>query len=111
VTGRTSTNSAGRVRTTTFNLDEFECEDDPGPFAFILGGRSYEMVDPHAVDYRDLTPILLAARTGDVVKALSGMLDPDDVEAFWENKIPAFKLNAIGEGWLNHYKLAASPRL
>jgi hypothetical protein len=91
----------------TINLDELECDDAPGPFTFTLGGRDYEMVDPYAMDYRDLIPILAAARKSDIVKALSGMLDPDDVEAFWENKIPAFKLNAIAEGWRDHYKLAA----
>lgn len=88
-----------------FDLDALEREDDPGPFTFVLGGREYQMLDPQGADYRDLVPILAHLNRGDVVAGLNGLLDPDDVDAFWENRIPAFKLNALGEGWLEHYGL------
>ena len=107
---RNTTNSAGHVRTVALDLDALERDDDPGPFTFKLRGREYKMIDPQASDYRDLAPVMSALLRGDLVAGLSGLLDPDDVEEFWANRVPAFKLNALGEGWLDHYGLRASEK-
>lgn len=103
----TSTNSRGGGVRTTLDLDALEREGDPGPFIFVLGGREYEMLDPQGMDYRDMLPILEATQKGDVKAALHGLLDEEDTEAFWENRIPAFKLNALCQGWLEHYGLGS----
>jgi hypothetical protein len=108
---RNAVNSAGHVRTSVaLDLDELEDEDARELFVLRLGGREYRMLDPHAADYRDLTPVLTALNRGDVQAGLSGLLSPDDVEAFWENRIPAFKLEALIRGWLDHYGLPAGER-
>jgi hypothetical protein len=92
-------------KSATLDIDALEREGDPGVFTFTLGGHEYEMADPQEMDYRDLLPIMEAAARGDITEALNGLLDPDEVTSFWENRIPAFKLNAICDGWLEHYGL------
>jgi hypothetical protein len=100
-----ATTPARKNQPVSFDLDDFEREDDPGPFVVQLGGCAYEMVDAKQLDYRELIDLLVAAGNGDIVKTLGGMLDPKDREPFWKNKIPAFKLNALINGYMDHYGL------
>ena len=98
---------------TSLDLDALEREGDPGPFSVTLGGHIYEMIDPQSLDYRDLVDLMVAAGNGDIVVALGGMLPEDERDEFWENRIPAFKLNAMIEGYLAHYGIdlnAGEPR-
>jgi hypothetical protein len=85
------------------DLDALEREGDPGLFTVTVGGVSYDMVDPQSMDFRELIEILAAGNDGDIVKAITGLLGEADVESFWENRIPAFKLNALLEGYMEHY--------
>ena len=102
---RNATNSAGHVRTSVLDLDELEREDGPGPFTFVLGGRSYELASPEDLDYRDLAEAMVAGTNGDLVGALNTLLDEEDRSEFWANRIPAFKMEALVRGFMEHYRL------
>jgi len=103
---RNTTNSAGHVRERMLDLDSLERDgNDRGPFRFFLGGREYELGAPQDLDYRDLVDAMVAGTNGDAATALNKLLDPDDIEPFWKNKIPAFKMEALVGGFLSHYDL------
>lgn len=93
------------------DLDELEREDDPGPFTFTLGGRDYLMIDPQDLDWRELTEVIEVANSergavGGLTDALNKILgDEGDVEAFWKNRMPAFKLDRLLTDYMAHYKL------
>jgi hypothetical protein len=50
---------------TTLDLDALELEGRPGPFTVTHGGRSYELVDAAAIDYRELLAGQRAYLAGD----------------------------------------------
>lgn len=91
--------------TSYLDLDELEREDDPGPFTTKLGGREYELADPQLLDHRELVKAIVAGSSGDLIGAMSIVLDEEDRAEFWGNKIPAFKLDALFTRYSEHYKL------
>lgn len=94
-----------KADTSHIDLDELEREDDPGPFTATLGGREYTLCDPQLLDHRELVTAIVAGSNGDLLGAMGIVLEEEDREEFWENKIPAFKLDALFTAYSAHYKL------
>jgi hypothetical protein len=85
------------------DLDALEDEDDPGPYVIRLGGAVYGLLGPQSLDYKELVGAIVAASSGEPVKSLSILLEESEREAFWRNRIPAFKLEKLLRGWSEHY--------
>lgn len=86
-----------------FNLDSYERESAPGPFAVVVGGRRYELVDAQECDYRDLLQAQQAFAAGDPQRSFDMIVKEDDREAFFANRLPNYKLRALFERYNAHY--------
>lgn len=91
------------------DLDAIENEDDPGPFPVTLGGQTYSTDGPADMDYRELLQLVVDAKNGKVVSAIEKIISKDDREGFWSHQLPVFKLTALMQGYMAHYKLATVP--
>jgi hypothetical protein len=81
------------------NLDTLEREGgSPAPFDFVLGGRRFILSDPKEIDWQDL----IAAMRSPIL-FFKMVLPADDQRPFFDTKIPAWKLNALMQGYQDHY--------
>lgn len=86
-------------------LDDLEVEGDPGPFVVTLGGKQYELLNPQGMDYRELLAFMEEFKNGTPIGAVRVMVQPDDREAFFANRLPPFKLEALANGYVEHFNL------
>lgn len=90
----------------SLDLDALERQDDDrGPFTFTLGGHEYLLAGPMDLDYRDLVDAMVAAQNSDLVGAMNKILFEDVRDAFWLNRIPAYKMEALLGAYMKHYQL------
>lgn len=82
------------------DLDKMEREGAPGPFDFTLEGRRYIMSDPQEVDWQDL----LSAMQNPVM-FFRLVLPPDDQRAFFQTRLPSWKMNKLMTAYQDHYGL------
>lgn len=83
-----------------FNLDKLEREGGKEPFAFIHNGRKYALSDPQDQDWQKL--ILVVSNP---IQFLRLVLRPEDVDAFFTNSMPTWKLRALTEAYREHFGL------
>lgn len=83
-----------------FNLDALERESSKEPFAFIHLGREYMLEDPQEKDWQQLVLVV-----SDPIRFLRLVLRPADVDAFFENAMPTWKLRALTEAYRDHFGL------
>jgi hypothetical protein len=88
-----------------FNLDTFERENAPEPFYVILGGKRYALQDAQALDYRDLLDSQRKAMNGEPERAVEILVPEEDRDAFFANRIPNFKLDALFRRYNEHHGL------
>jgi hypothetical protein len=82
------------------NLDALEREGRPEPFAFIHNNRQYILQDPQDQDWQQLLVVM-----SNPVLFLRLMLAEKDKDAFFENSMPTWKLNALTTAFREHYGL------
>lgn len=87
------------------NLDDIERPNDPGPYPITIGGKTYQSTDPEALDYRELLEFLDAFNKGNSIRAVEVMIRKEDRGAFFENELPPYKLEALANGYIEHYGL------
>ncbi len=88
-----------------FNLDDLEREGEQvEPFQFIHDKRVYELSDPHEKDWQELIVVL-----NNPLLFLRLVLREGDKDAFFENPMPAWKLNALTRAYRAHYGLPSDP--
>lgn len=85
------------------NLDSLERPDAPDPFAVVLGGKRYVLVDAIELDYRELIDAQVAFMNGRPQPAVETMVAEKDREAFFANKLSTFKLGKLFEAYNAHY--------
>lgn len=82
------------------NLDSLENERAKRPFTVTLGGRVLEFRDPTEMDWQDALLI-----ETDVRQFFIAALSPEDAEFFLGRRVELYKLNALREGYQQHYEL------
>lgn len=97
-----------KTTTPTLDLDALEREGGtPEPFTVHLGGRDYSLVDPKERDYTDVLSAQREIAEGNTLKALEIYVLPDDRDAFFANKLPGWKIDALIKGYHAHFGLPA----
>jgi hypothetical protein len=87
--------------TDALNLDDLERSDDPGPFPVTFGGRTYELLDPNGVSWRDLTDD--SESRIPLIRSVAEDQREDFTAAFRD--LPAWKATKLVEAYNDHYKL------
>jgi hypothetical protein len=91
------------------DLDVFEDEGEKPPYKVKLGGTVYELAHPKSMDYRELLELLEIASDKTNVTGLLAMLPKlvtdSDREGFFANKLAPFKLEALMNGYLEHFDI------
>jgi hypothetical protein len=82
------------------DLDALEREGRPEPFAFIHNNRQYILADPQDQDWQQLLVVM-----SNPLLFLRLVLREEDRDAFFENSMPAWKLNALTTAYREHYGL------
>jgi hypothetical protein len=98
MTTNTATTGAG-----TFNLDVVKRPKPTAPFVVLFGGREYELIDAQECDYRELIEAQVQYQKGDPSASIGKLLAEEDVEAFFANQIPTYKLRALFSAYNEHY--------
>lgn len=80
------------------NLDEME-RDRKRPFASVLGGERFEMIDPAEIDFKDLMEIQHPANF------LKYALDDNGKRILAEHKLPGWKFNKLIEDYMKYYDI------
>jgi hypothetical protein len=88
---------------THLDLDELERPDAPDAFSATIGGKKYIFLDAKELDYRELLEGFRAFEQGNPDQAIGLMLDPDDRDAFFENRLPSWKLEALFTAYNEHH--------
>jgi hypothetical protein len=83
-----------------FDLDALEREGRPEPFAFIHNNRQFILQDPQEQDWQQLLVVM-----SNPVLFLRLLLRAEDKDAFFENPMPTWKLNALTRAFREHYGL------
>lgn len=83
-----------------FNLDKLERESTKEPFAFIHLGRQYILTDPQDQDWQKLIMVV-----SNPIQFLRLVLRPEDVDAFFSNSMPTWKLRALTDAYRDHFGL------
>lgn len=92
-----------------FDLDTFEQEGaatSRPPYPFTLGGKTYTLIDPQRIDYRELRDAFNAANTADFEAALSILLPADQRDDFFEHAISLAALEELFDRYTKHFGLA-----
>ena len=84
------------------DLDALERPDAPEPFTVRLGGRTYTLLATDDVDYRELRHGFEAVARGEFDPWIRALLAEKDREAFFANRVPAFKLNELFRAYNAH---------
>lgn len=84
---------------TAMDLDNLEREGADQPFSFILGGHEYVLTDPRGIDWKQL----ITAMRNPIIFFKSVMASPAEYEAFMNQDLPVWKLNAVMKGYYTHY--------
>lgn len=82
------------------NLDALEREGRPEPFAFIHNNRQYILADPQDQDWQQLLVVV-----SNPLLFLRLVLEEKDRDSFFEDSMPAWKLNALTKAYRQHYGL------
>lgn len=87
----------------SINLDSLEREDRPEEFSAVVGGKRLVFADPKEVDYR-----LLMEFEANPNLFFSEALSEEDKE-HWDSqeRIPAWKLEALVAAYRDHFGLGA----
>lgn len=96
--------AAGDTRPSALNLDTLEREGAPTPFDFTLAGKRYLMSDPKDIDWQDL---IAAMSSPHMFFRL--VLPAEDRQEFFEQRLPAWKLNILMQRYQDHYGLPSLP--
>lgn len=92
-------NGKPQDRKPVLNLDALEREGgSPEPFDFLLDGRRFILADPRDIDWQDL----ISAMRNPII-FFKMVLPADDQRDFFNAKIPAWKMNALMQGYQDHY--------
>lgn len=92
--------------TPALNLDTLEREGGtPEPYIVELGGRVYSLVDPKERDYADVLQAQREIADGNTLKALEIYVAPEDRNAFFANRLPGWKIDALIKGYHEHFGL------
>ena len=84
------------------NLDDIEREDhEKRPFAFVVAGHRFTLIDPAELDWKQLLEI------DDPIAFFRFCMPQDQKDAFKELDIPGWKLGKIIEAFQKHYGLGA----
>lgn len=101
---RPVTQMAADGRPAALNLDTLEREGAPVPFDFIHDGKRFLLSDPKELDWQD------------VISAMSNphmffklVLPAEDRRAFFESRMPTWKMNILMERYQDHYGLPSVP--
>ncbi|MET0701727.1 MAG: hypothetical protein ABWY93_18910 [Mycobacterium sp.] len=92
--------AAASSLTQAFNLDTLERESSVEPFGFIHNGREYVLNDPQEQDWQKL--ILVVSNP---IQFLRLVLRKEDVDPFFANSMPTWKLRALTEAYRDHFGL------
>lgn len=94
----------------SLNLDTIERDGTrPDPFVVVLGGKPRTFADPSDVDWQKLTDAQVAANGGDYRPLLRiGLADDDDRRAFFEAKLPGWKIGRLLREWQAHYGVTSA---
>lgn len=85
----------------TINLDALEREgDQPEPFTFQHDGRRYTLTDPRDVDWQDIVAAL-----SNPFLFFKATMTAEDQLVFLSTKLPARKLNALIDRYVEHFGL------
>lgn len=88
-----------------FDLDKLEREgDQPEPFTFRHGDKTFTLADPADIDYRDIVEMGSAGAMGEalIVKRLLGDQYDVLVEA---GPLPQWKIEPLLTKWREHYSV------
>ena len=91
----------------SLNLDALEREGGtPEPFVVVINRHPYRFSDPQELDWQDI--LALAEQANQVTSMAAqvlAVLPEQDRARFKAEKIPAWKLEALFKGYLEHYGL------
>ena len=83
------------------DLDALEREGGPAkPYQFKLGGKVYTMIDPQEIDWQDLISSLR-----NPALFIRYAMTTEDQKAFFDARVPSWKMNKMMEGYQAHYGL------
>jgi hypothetical protein len=95
---------AAPKKTPHFDLDTFEREGEtPEPFVVQLNRKSYTLMDIQECDYRDIIKAQEYRAAGQGQRSIEIVVPEKDRAAFFGNKIPNFKLNALFDRYNKHH--------
>jgi hypothetical protein len=102
-TGRKSAVTQASEERVALNLDKVEREGKPQDFSVVLGGKHFVLLDAMEMDWQDLIAAQVAFMNGNPAPAVESIVAEKDREAFFANKLPSYKLQALFKAYNEHY--------
>lgn len=90
----------------SLNLDTLDREGASDPFCVVLDGHPYVLADPQELEWGILLSV--ASNPALFVRAAVPLKDADKFEQA-VNRMPAWKVNKLADGYREHYGLPAPP--
>lgn len=91
------------TRPKILDLDSFEPDDTREPFAVILGGKTFTLLDISDIDYREFLSAQVAFVNGNPRPAMEMILAEKDRDRFFGNVLSVFKLDALFAAYNKHF--------